>query len=123
MMAGCLPAAQPDWGTIEKHAVDLLQQYIRIESVNPPANTAAAAKFIQAELERNGLKPTIYTSGPGGQTNLVVRLKGRYPPKKPILLLNHFDVVPVDPKAWARVQLLSRNFVAECVERKADNLH
>ncbi len=100
MMAGCLPAAQPDWGTIEKHAVDVLQQYIRIASVNPPANTAAAAKFIQAELEHNGLKPTIYASGPGGQTNLVVRLKGRDPFKKPLLLLNHFDVVPVDAKAW-----------------------
>ncbi|MDQ6760303.1 MAG: M20/M25/M40 family metallo-hydrolase [Acidobacteriota bacterium] len=100
MMAGCLSAAEPDWGSIEKHAVELLQQYIRIASVNPPANTAAAAKFIQAELERNGLKPTLYASGPGGQTNLVVRLKGRDPSKKPLLLLNHFDVVPVDPTAW-----------------------
>ncbi|HEY6389770.1 MAG TPA: M20/M25/M40 family metallo-hydrolase, partial [Bryobacteraceae bacterium] len=30
----------------------------------------------------------------------VVRLKGRDSLKKPLLLLNHFDVVPVDEKAW-----------------------
>jgi acetylornithine deacetylase/succinyl-diaminopimelate desuccinylase-like protein len=30
----------------------------------------------------------------------VVRLKGRDSSKKPLLLLNHFDVVPVDAKAW-----------------------
>ena len=32
--------------------------------------------------------------------NLLVRLPGRDRSKKPLLLLNHFDVVPVDPKAW-----------------------
>lgn len=100
LTTACVSAAEPDWTSIEKHALELLQQYIRIASVNPPANTAAAAKFIQAELERNGLKPTLYQSGPAGQTNLVVRLKGRDSSKKPLLLLNHLDVVPVDPKAW-----------------------
>jgi len=56
--------------------------------------------LIKAELKRNGLKPELYQSGPTGQTNLVVRLKGRDTSKKPLLLLNHMDVVPVDEKAW-----------------------
>jgi acetylornithine deacetylase/succinyl-diaminopimelate desuccinylase-like protein len=43
----------------------------------------------------------LYTSGDGGQTNLVVRIPGRDRTKKPLLLLNHFDVVPVDAKAWS----------------------
>jgi acetylornithine deacetylase/succinyl-diaminopimelate desuccinylase-like protein len=85
---------------VEQHALEFLQQYVRIQSVNPPANTAPTAAFLKAELERNGLTPTLYTSGPNGQTNLVVRLKGRDSSKKPLLLLNHMDVVPVDPKAW-----------------------
>lgn len=93
-------AAEPDWPRVEQHALELLQQYIRIQSVNPPANTAATANLIKSELERNGLTPTLYTSGPVGQTNLIVRLKGRDASKKPLLLLNHMDVVPVDPKAW-----------------------
>lgn len=93
-------AAQPDWPALDKHAVEFLQEYVRIPSVSPPSNTAQCARLFQSELERNGLKPVLYTSGPSGQTNLVVRLKGRDSTKKPVLLLNHFDVVPVDAKAW-----------------------
>lgn len=93
-------AAEPEWPALEKHAVEFLQEYVRIPSISPPSNTLPCARLFQAELERNGLKPTLYTSGPNGQTNLVVRLKGRDSSKKPILLLNHFDVVPVDAKAW-----------------------
>lgn len=93
-------AAEPPWPQVEQHALQLLQEYVRIPSVNPPANTAPTAALLKAELERNGLSPVLYASGPGGQTNLVVRLKGRDPSKKPLLLLNHMDVVPVDPKAW-----------------------
>ena len=93
-------AAEPEWPQVEKRALEFLQQYIRIRSINPPADTAAAAALVQAELERNGFAPKIYRSGPGGQTNLVVRLKGRDSSKKPLLLLNHLDTVPVDEKAW-----------------------
>jgi len=101
VMLGSLAfAAEPDWAAIEKHALDFLQQYVRIASVNPPADTRATAALVKQELERNGLSPRLYTSGPDAQTNLVVRLKGRDSAKKPLLLLNHFDVVPVDPKAW-----------------------
>jgi acetylornithine deacetylase/succinyl-diaminopimelate desuccinylase-like protein len=98
--AVALSAAEPDWPTVEKHALDLLQRYVRIQSVNPPADTSKTAALLRAELEQNGLAPLVYTSGPDGQTNLVVRLKGRDSSKKPVLLLNHMDVVPVDPKAW-----------------------
>ncbi len=101
----CVPlmAAEPDWPAVEKHALDLLQKYVRIATVDPPANTAAAAALIKAELEAAGLAPKLYTSGPDGQTNLIVRLPGRDRTKKPLLLLNHFDVVPVDAKAWGGI--------------------
>jgi acetylornithine deacetylase/succinyl-diaminopimelate desuccinylase-like protein len=92
--------AEPDWPQVEKRALEYLQQAVRIQSINPPANTAEAAALVQAELERNGLTPQVYHSGPDGQTNVVVRLKGRDASKKPLLLLNHLDVVPVDAKAW-----------------------
>jgi acetylornithine deacetylase/succinyl-diaminopimelate desuccinylase-like protein len=98
-----LSAADPNWPSVEKHALDLLQTYVRIASVNPPANTAEAAALIKHELEAAGLTPTLYSSGPAGQTNLIVRLPGRDRSKKPLLLLNHFDVVPVDAKAWGAI--------------------
>lgn len=101
LFAVCAYAAEPDWPALEQHAVEFLQQYVRIPSTSPPSNTAACARLFQTELEKNGLHPTLYASGPNGQTNLVVRLKGTDPSKKPLLLLNHFDVVPVDPKGWS----------------------
>jgi acetylornithine deacetylase/succinyl-diaminopimelate desuccinylase-like protein len=98
----CFPlfAAEPDWPAVEKHALALLREYVRIASVNPPANTVEAAALIKGELEAAGFTPKLYSSGPDGQTNLIVRLPGRNRSKKPLLLLNHFDVVPVDAKAW-----------------------
>src|SRR5690349_20091829 len=93
-------AAEPDWARIEKSAVHLLQQYIRIESINPPANTREAANFFKGILEQNGIPAKLYASGPDGQTNLVARVRGRDRSKKPLLVMNHFDVVPVDRKAW-----------------------
>src|SRR5258708_341012 len=101
-LSGALPAAaaEPDWDHINQSAVDLLQRYIRIESIDPPANTAEAAHFVQHFLEENGIAAKLYTSGPNGQTNLVARVAGRDRSKKPLLLLNHLDVVPVDRKAW-----------------------
>jgi acetylornithine deacetylase/succinyl-diaminopimelate desuccinylase-like protein len=95
------PAAEPDWAAIDREALDFVQSYIRIPSVNPPANTAGAAALVKALLERNGIAVTLYTSGTGGQTNLLARLPGRDHTKKPLMLLNHLDVVPVDRKAWA----------------------
>jgi acetylornithine deacetylase/succinyl-diaminopimelate desuccinylase-like protein len=93
-------AAQPDWNAIDRSAVDLLQPYIRIESIDPPANTAEAANFIKKILEENGIPSRLYFSGPSGQTNLLARIVGRDRSKKPLLLMNHLDVVPVDRKAW-----------------------
>ena len=99
-IAVVLCAAEPGCTQKKKHALEYFQQYVRIRSINPPADTAAAAQFVKTELEKNGFAPKLFHSGPGGQTNLVVRLKGRDASKKPLLLLNHLDVVPVDEKAW-----------------------
>jgi acetylornithine deacetylase/succinyl-diaminopimelate desuccinylase-like protein len=93
-------AAEPDWDRIGETALDLLQKYVRIESIDPPANTAEAANFVKRVLEQGGIEAQLYTSGPAGQTNLVARVAGRDRSKKPLLLLNHLDVVPVDRKAW-----------------------
>ncbi len=100
LLCQALPSAGPDWTAVEKRAIEFLQTYIRIKTINPPADTREAAELFRAELAANGLSPKIYTTGAAGQTNLVVRLPGRDRTKKPLLLLNHFDVVPVDPAAW-----------------------
>ncbi len=100
LMPTLLSAAEPDWDQVGQHALDLLQQYVRIQSIDPPADTAEAAQFVQRVLAEGGIEAQLYTSGPNGQTNLVARVAGRDRSKKPLLLLNHLDVVPVDRKAW-----------------------
>jgi acetylornithine deacetylase/succinyl-diaminopimelate desuccinylase-like protein len=99
-VAALAVAADPDWKQIDLSALDLLQQYIRIQSIDPPADTAGAAHFVKRILEQSGIAATLYTSGRNGQTNLVARLEGKDRSKKPLLLLNHLDVVPVDLKPW-----------------------
>ncbi len=92
--------AGPDWPQLEKQALETLQRYVQIQSLNPPADTRAAAEFLKGVLDRNGIAARLFPSGAKGQTNLLARLPGRERAKKPLLLLNHLDVVPVDRKAW-----------------------
>jgi acetylornithine deacetylase/succinyl-diaminopimelate desuccinylase-like protein len=93
-------AAEPDWTKVEQYAVELLQEYVHIRSINPPADTRATAKLLVREFAAAGLEAKLYESGDKGQTNLLVRLPGRDRAKRPLLLLNHMDVVPVDASRW-----------------------
>ncbi len=93
-------AVEPNWPQTEQHALELLQRYVRIASVNPPADTSQTAKLIQSELAAAGIQSSLYQSGTGGKTDLIARLPGRDRTRRPLLLLNHMDVVPVDPSRW-----------------------
>ena len=101
IVAAPLAAAEPDWKRINAEALERLQKYIRIESINPPADVTRAAAFFEGELRKAGLEPKLFVAdAKTGKVNLVVRLAGRDRAKKPLLLLNHFDTVPVDRKMW-----------------------
>lgn len=98
---------EPDWKVVEAQALNLLQRYIQIPSINPPANTLAAAEFMKRELDAVGIETKIYNTGAGNLVNLLARLPGKNKSKKPLLLLNHLDVVPVDRAAWGNVDPFS----------------
>src|SRR5205085_7346065 len=100
LAAGLLSAAEPDWNRLEKTGLEFFQQYLRIQSVDPPADTRAAASLVKGLLEHHGIAVQLLPSGPTGQVNVLARVPGRDRSKKPLLLLNHLDVVPVDRKAW-----------------------
>lgn len=86
------------WARVQTEATTLLQQYVRIDTSNPPGNVTKAADFLQGLLQREGIPVQRYESGPG-RSIIVARLKGSGP-AKPILLLHHMDVVPVDRSRW-----------------------
>ncbi len=98
------PVPRPDWTGVGREAADLLQRYVRIPSVNPPADTREASAFLREVLEREGVATSLFESAPG-KVNLLARLpatvsaaEGR---GRAVLLLHHMDVVPVDPARWS----------------------
>jgi len=81
----------------EHDAADLLQQYIRIDTTNPPGNEARAVNFLAGILQSEGIPYETAESAPG-RMNLWARLEGGDAPG--LLLLHHSDVVSADATAW-----------------------
>lgn len=90
--------AQPDWKAVEAEAVKTIQDYVRINTSNPPGDVTKAADFLMAIFKREGIAATRFESGPG-RSIVLARLKGTGS-AKPILLMHHMDVVPTDPSRW-----------------------
>lgn len=81
-------------------AVALLQQYVRIDTSNPPGKELAGARFLAAILTKNGIHAEIIESAPG-RANVYARLPGKQH-ELGLLLLSHIDVVPADKEGWTR---------------------
>ena len=93
--------AQPEinWDAVADEAVDLLQRYIRIDTTNPPGNEELAADFLAELLAAEGIESRKLISAPG-RANLVADLEAEGD-EKPLILLNHTDVVPVEAEYWS----------------------
>jgi acetylornithine deacetylase/succinyl-diaminopimelate desuccinylase-like protein len=79
-------------------AVRLLQELIRVDTVNPPGNETAAAELLRAYLEENGVACELYARDPA-RANLVARIPGSQEGPR-LLLLSHTDTVLADPAEW-----------------------
>jgi acetylornithine deacetylase/succinyl-diaminopimelate desuccinylase-like protein len=91
---------QAEWDALAAEAGALLQEYIRIDTTNPPGNEALACDFLQGILAREGIACRRYDSAPG-RSNLLAELPGTDHQAKPLVLLNHTDVVPVEKEHWS----------------------
>src|SRR5215216_962474 len=87
-----------DWPKYQDMAVDLMQQYLRINTSNPPGNEIEAARFFKKIFDQYGIQNEIFEYKPG-RANIIARLKGNGS-KRPIILLSHTDVVTAEPAAW-----------------------
>jgi len=92
---GHVRAQSPD------EATRLLQEYVRIDTSNPPGDTRKAADFLAAIFAREGIPATRYESEPG-KAIVYARLKATVTPSagKAVVLLHHMDVVPADRAQW-----------------------
>ena len=104
MMAQQALAATPrsvDWTALQGESVQVLRDYIRVNTSNPPGNEIEAAQFLKRVLEREGIEARILDTAElgAGHANLYARLKGNGT-KKAIALVHHMDVVPAVASYW-----------------------
>jgi acetylornithine deacetylase/succinyl-diaminopimelate desuccinylase-like protein len=90
--------APPDFDALGRETAERLAEYLRVRTVNPPGNETEGARWLQQLLAREGIESEIFESSPG-RGNLYARLEGTGA-KRPIILLNHIDVVPATDSAW-----------------------
>jgi len=100
-MAGATADPRLDWDALEREATDLLCEYIRLDTSNPPGNEAIAARWFADLLRREGIESTSYEHAPG-RASLIARLPGSdgSGDAEAVMLLNHTDVVPVEAQYW-----------------------
>ena len=87
-----------------------MQQYLRIDTTNPPGNEMRTASFYKKILDQEGIENRVFEYSPG-RADLWARLpRSEKTPasaagnaaevSRPIVLLNHMDVVTSDASHW-----------------------
>jgi len=82
----------------QAEAAHFLADLIRIDTQDPPGNESKVADYLQGVLKKEGIDSEILETVPG-RASIVARLKGNGS-KRPLLLMGHEDVVPVDRSHW-----------------------
>jgi acetylornithine deacetylase/succinyl-diaminopimelate desuccinylase-like protein len=100
-------AGQPaiDWDAITDEATELLSEFIRIDTSNPPGREKAACDWLAGIFRRNGFHDIAFydasddTEHGADRMNMTATLSGDGS-KPPLILLSHTDVVPVERQYW-----------------------
>lgn len=87
-----------DWAVEGDACVRLLQELIRIPTVNPPGGERRAAELVADFLRGHGLEPVVVESEPE-RASVVARYAGSGK-LAPLLLTGHLDVVEADAATW-----------------------
>jgi acetylornithine deacetylase/succinyl-diaminopimelate desuccinylase-like protein len=77
-----------------------MAEYLRVDTTNPPGHEMRAVRFLQDILDAEGIETQRFEFDPEhGRGNLYAILRGSGK-KRPLILLNHTDVVSSDPRRW-----------------------
>jgi acetylornithine deacetylase/succinyl-diaminopimelate desuccinylase-like protein len=81
-------------------AEDWMQQYLRVDTTNPPGNEMRGAEFFKKILDEEGIENRVFEVAPG-RGDLWARIPHTTAEaKRPVILLNHMDVVTSDASHW-----------------------
>lgn len=99
--SGRAAAQTPSDDAILREATGQLQALIRINTVNPPGNELATARFLDSLFKQAGIESRVYESAPG-RGAVVARVRGvaGAAAKTPVILMGHMDVVGVVREQW-----------------------
>jgi acetylornithine deacetylase/succinyl-diaminopimelate desuccinylase-like protein len=87
-----------NWDEVQQEALELFIQYLKIDTTNPPGNENRAAQFFAGICKREGIEHQVFEPFPGRAT-IWARVRGDGS-QRPIVLLNHTDVVPHNREFW-----------------------
>lgn len=83
-------------------AIKWMQEYLRVDTTNPPGNEMKAVAFYKKILDAEGIENRTFEFAPG-RGDLWARIPSAASEAKilrPIILLNHMDVVTSDATHW-----------------------
>ena len=81
-------------------ALTWMQDYLRVDTTNPPGNEMRGVEFFKKILDQEGIENRVFEYAPG-RGDLWARLpRTASASMRPIVLLNHLDVVTSDASHW-----------------------
>ncbi len=89
------PAPSP---ALTERARQFLAELIRLDTSNPPGNESRVAGYLKRMADLNDI-PAVLLGDDPNRPNFIARLRGSGQ-ERPLLLMAHSDVVPVDRSQW-----------------------
>jgi acetylornithine deacetylase/succinyl-diaminopimelate desuccinylase-like protein len=81
-------------------AVNWMQEYLRLDTTNPPGNEMRGAEFFKKILDQESIENRVFEIAPG-RADLWARIPHTTnEAKRPMILLSHMDVVTSDAAHW-----------------------
>lgn len=99
--AAALPSARLEPQHLQQYselAVRWMQEYLQVDTTNPPGNELRAATFLKKIFDQEGIENQVFEFAPG-RADIWARVRGSGA-RRPLILLNHLDVVSSDPQRW-----------------------
>ena len=87
-----------DWKSQQAEILRHFRALVQRDTSNPPGNEGRAVEYLNSVLDAEGIASKTFALDPS-RPNIVARIKGNGS-KRPLLMLAHTDVVPVQRDKW-----------------------
>ena len=114
ILGGCAPRLSPqapahpaslawrdavEWSAAGDEAVEMLAEYLKVDTINAPGNEGRGARYLAALLERDGIETRLFGHAPGRE-GVLAFVRAKEPKEPPLCLMSHIDVVPAEDEKW-----------------------